>query len=262
MLLSGAVAGLVGLPELLGRDLRLHAELPDGLRLHRHRDRAARPQQPGRDGDRRAALGVPRQVRAGPGQHRRAAEIVTIMQGVDRAVGGRRVRDRPALRTGRRAAAGSRAAQLRRRGAGRSRRPGPASTASRIATAAASGRRRPPLRQRGGCPGLGASAMTVAIGDRRRCRSPLRCSPAQLRADLERHRPGGGHAAAADPARRARRAVVRARRRGQHRARRHDDPRHLGRGAGPATSGGRGLGLLGGHRRSARSAGCCTPSRR
>ena len=49
MLLSGAVAGLVGMPQLLGGDAtQLQPRLPGRPRLHRHRDRPARPQQPGR----------------------------------------------------------------------------------------------------------------------------------------------------------------------------------------------------------------------
>ena len=42
LLLSGAVAGLVGLPELLGRDYAYTLTSPAGLRVHRHRGRAAR----------------------------------------------------------------------------------------------------------------------------------------------------------------------------------------------------------------------------
>ena len=48
MLLSGAVAGLIGMPELFGELPRVRVDDPDRHRLHRHRGRAARPQQPGR----------------------------------------------------------------------------------------------------------------------------------------------------------------------------------------------------------------------
>ena len=47
--ISGAVAGLVGMPQLLGEVALVRHRLPDRPRLHRHRDRPARPQQPGRD---------------------------------------------------------------------------------------------------------------------------------------------------------------------------------------------------------------------
>ena len=59
MLISGAVAGLVGMPILLGARLHLRHRLPVRHRLHRHRHRAARPQQPGRHRVRRAAVGLP-----------------------------------------------------------------------------------------------------------------------------------------------------------------------------------------------------------
>ena len=45
------------------RGALLRHRLPDRARLHRHRDRAARPQQPGRHGVRRAAVGVPGHAR-------------------------------------------------------------------------------------------------------------------------------------------------------------------------------------------------------
>ncbi len=65
----------------------------------------------------------------------------------------------------------------------------------------------------------------------------------------------------ADPARRPRWAVLRTRRRRQHRARGHDDPRHLVRRVGRAR-----VGAVGGHpdrpARAARWAACCTPSPR
>ena len=62
MLLSGAVAGLVGLPILLGSAYCLRLDLPVRPRLRRHRDRPARPQQRGRHRRRRAALRLPRRA--------------------------------------------------------------------------------------------------------------------------------------------------------------------------------------------------------
>ena len=78
------------------------------------------------------------------------------------------------------------------------------------------------------------------------------------RADVVVDDVGRAAARRADRAGRAGRAVLRARRRGQHRPRGHDDPRHLGRRLGRLPVG------LGGRARrracsSAPSAGCCTP---
>ena len=64
MLLSGAVAGLVGMPLLLGDDARVQHDVPAGLGFTGIAHRAARPQQPGRHRVRRAAVGVPRRVSA------------------------------------------------------------------------------------------------------------------------------------------------------------------------------------------------------
>ena len=67
MLLSGAVAGLVGMPHAARRaPTRYSHRLPGRPRLHRHRDRPARPQQPGRHRVRRAAVGLPRQLAPDP----------------------------------------------------------------------------------------------------------------------------------------------------------------------------------------------------
>ncbi len=78
MLISGAVAGLVGLPILFGERLHLRLDLPVRPRLRRHRDRAARAQPPDRHRGRRPALRLPRravQPAADPGRrlarHRR-----------------------------------------------------------------------------------------------------------------------------------------------------------------------------------------------
>ena len=72
MLLSGAVAGLIGMPRALRAGPQLRHHLPDRHRLRRHRGGAAGPQQPGRHRLRRADLRLPQ--RAGqraqhPGRH-------------------------------------------------------------------------------------------------------------------------------------------------------------------------------------------------
>ena len=66
MLISGGVAGLVGMPAAARRQPRVRAGLPGRARLHRHRDRAARPQQPDRHRVRRAAVVVPGTVGPDP----------------------------------------------------------------------------------------------------------------------------------------------------------------------------------------------------
>ena len=72
MLMSGAVAGLIGMPTLFGDAHNYGIDVPDRPRLRRHRGRAAGSQQPGRHRLRRAALRLPQ--RAGqpaehPGRH-------------------------------------------------------------------------------------------------------------------------------------------------------------------------------------------------
>ena len=57
MLISGAVAGLVGIPELLnGPAQQYSVNFPTGFGIHRHRHRPARTQQPDRHGVRRPAV--------------------------------------------------------------------------------------------------------------------------------------------------------------------------------------------------------------
>ena len=78
--------------------------------------------------------------------------------------------------------------------------------------------------------------------------------------DLRRHRRRRRSALAVPiGAGRPRRPLVRARRRGQHRPRGHDDPRHLGRRLGRLPVGAVGRRARR-RRRAARSAACCTPS--
>ena len=109
MLLSGAVAGLVGMPDAARRRLHLQPGLPGRARVHRHRDRAARPQPPGRHRVRRAALGLPRRRRqpaADPrgrlqGDRRRSCRASSCCRVVDRLRAG------PALSASRRSSAGS-----------------------------------------------------------------------------------------------------------------------------------------------------------
>ena len=116
--ISGAVAGLVGMPHAARRGLRLRHDVPGRPRLHRHRHRAARPQQPGRHRLRRAAVGLPRpsrrnllQILAGisdrdrrdhPGRHRalrrhrlRARPPLPASRLEQRRVGARAGRRRP-----------------------------------------------------------------------------------------------------------------------------------------------------------------------
>ena len=70
MLLSGAVAGLIGMPTLFGEAHNYGSSFQTGHRLRRHRGGAAGSQQPDRDRVRRADLRVPH--RAGqPAQHPR-----------------------------------------------------------------------------------------------------------------------------------------------------------------------------------------------
>ena len=126
LLLSGAVAGLVGLPELLGRDLAYTLNSPTGYGFTGIAIALLGRNHPVGIALRGAALGVPRQVRARPGQRGRGAGDRADHAGVDGAVRGRGLRDRPALRAGRRAAPGRGAA------AGRGRRSvGGASTGAR-----------------------------------------------------------------------------------------------------------------------------------
>src|SRR5690606_38691425 len=135
---------------------RLHADLARGLRLHRHRGGPARAQPPGRDRGRRPAVGLPGQVGAGPGQHRGAAGDRADHAGVDRALGDRRLRDRPPLRARGRAAAGRGAAA-----GGVDRRSGGGGVVTAVDTVQAT-----PAETRGGrrMPGWARSALVVAIG--------------------------------------------------------------------------------------------------
>ena len=94
MLISGAVAGLVGMPELLnGPAAQYSHQLPGRARLHRYRHRAARSQQSGRHGLRRAAVvGAGQFVQRAAGR-RRAEPARDDHAGHHRAVGGHRLRD-------------------------------------------------------------------------------------------------------------------------------------------------------------------------
>ena len=73
MLLSGAVAGLVGLPELLGRDLAYTLNSPTGYGFTGIAIALLGRNHPVGMALGGAALGVPRPVRAGPGQRGFAA---------------------------------------------------------------------------------------------------------------------------------------------------------------------------------------------
>jgi simple sugar transport system ATP-binding protein len=72
MLLSGAVAGLVGLAQVLGTSFSYGLSFTAGARLHRHRRRAARPQLARRDRLRGAAVRLPRALELDAAVHRRA----------------------------------------------------------------------------------------------------------------------------------------------------------------------------------------------
>ncbi len=103
MLLSGAIAGLIGMPVLFGQAHNYGTSFQTGHRLRRHRGRAAGPQQPDRDLPRRADLLVPR--RAGerpqhPGRH--LAGHRGRDPGHHRARRGHRLRDGPPLPGGHR----------------------------------------------------------------------------------------------------------------------------------------------------------------
>ena len=96
MMLSGAVAGLVGMPTLLTLLAQLRPGLRHRARVRRHHRRPPRAQQPDRHRHRRPPVGVPRPQRADPrprghrqgdrGDHGRG----------HRAVGGHRLRAGPA----------------------------------------------------------------------------------------------------------------------------------------------------------------------
>ena len=96
MLISGAVAGLIGLPDLLGDTYHFGTEFTAGPGLPRHRRRAAGPQLAPRHRLRRAAVRLPRPrggaaaVRGHPGLGRHDHP------GHDRARRRHRQRDRPA----------------------------------------------------------------------------------------------------------------------------------------------------------------------
>ena len=257
LVLSGAVAGLVGLPELLGRDYAYTLTSPQGygftgiavaLLGRNHPVGIALGALLWAFLDKSALaldnVGVPR-------------EIVLIMQGavvLSVVVAYEIVRRYEVAAEQRRVAA-----QLRALAA-----PTPAGVAAgrgRVVTTAPP-RPAPPADTPPAAPPAPAAAVDALGADRRGRdgdpvdhRHPDRADPAHL----ARHHPGRGAVAAADPAGRAGRAVGRARRRDQHRARGHDDPRHLGRGLGRLPVGAVGRGDRR-DRSSARSAGCCTPS--
>ena len=225
LLLSGAVAGLVGLPELLGRDLAYTLNSPTGY---------------GFTGIAIALLGRNHPVGMALGallwafldksalaldNVGVAREIVLIMQGsiVLSVVVAYEIVRRYELAAEQRRVAAQLRARVRR---ARRRRVDGRGVVTALAERGPAAGPRPTAAP----PRLGA------LGARRgdRDRDPVDHGDPHRpgAAHVERHRAGRRPAAAADPARRPRRAVVRARRRGQHRPRGHDDPRHLGRGVG------------------------------
>ena len=254
MLLSGGVAGLVGMGPLLA-DPQFHKygdTFPTATRLHRHRRRPARAQHPGRHRRRRVRVGRHRAGGAG-----RCApigipqEIVQILQGTLLLSAVIAFEVVAPLRRRRRGAGRGRA----QADAGADRRARPdAEPADMTASRHRRRRRAEPGRPRSlarpsvGRPALALASLAVLVLLRRRASSPTR-RDLTSRGHVRRRRRRVG----ADPARRPRRPVLRARRHREHRPRGHDDPRHVVRAAGPAGSGGRGPALaVGRHRRRAR----------
>ena len=237
MVLSGMVAGLVGLPVLLGFSFNYNLDFPTGL---------------GFAGITVALLGRnnPIGIAAGAlllGFLDRSAqildlegipkEIVVIMEGVIVLVGRHRLRGRRAHHRAPRAAADGREHRTTRGGAGRG--PGRSRRHERVGTARRPGRARRPVGGRPGChrEGRPHGCGPVATLDVHRRGSVL---PARRRAldhrqrgpDLERDlrhdpAPGGAHRA-----RRPRGHLLRAGRCGEHRPRRDDDPGDVVRGLG------------------------------
>ena len=170
LLLSGAVAGLVGLPEVLGRDFAYTLTSPTGY---------------GFTGIAIALLGRNHPVgiafgavlwafldksALGAGQRRRAAGDRADHAGVGGAVRGRGLRDRPALRAGGRAAPGrgaaaGRAGPAERATSGGSRRDAPWTSSARDAG--------PPARAGGACR-AGRARWSCWWSGSRCCRSPPR----------------------------------------------------------------------------------------
>ncbi len=248
MLLSGAVAGLVGMPLLLRRGLHLRHDLPVRARLRRHRHRPARPQQPGRHRLRRAAVRFldeqsnPLQILAGVshGDRQRSSRASSCSPSSSPTRSSAATASRLEQQRGRRELAAQRA-ERRGGGAGMS-----------VATAPAASRPRPAPPQRRRAPRAGP-----IVARRRWRRSSARGARVVTGADdldLVRHARARRIARRADRAGRSRRALVRAGRRRQHRPRGHDDPRHLGRrllrlplrARGPACSARSSSGAVGG----------------
>ena len=246
IMLSGAVAGLVGMGPLLC-DPELHKygdTFPTGHRLHRHRHRPARPQQPGRHRLRRARVGCLERGGAGPRRRsacpRRSSRSCRARCCSPSSSPSRwcaatpappPVREAAAQTAARRdaPAAGRRHDHRRWLAAGEPRRSGAAAWLDEPA-----GPRPLVVRRRRPSPSCRSSRI---IAD-----APDLTQRAHVR---RRHRRLG-----ADRAGRPRRPLVRAGRRRQHRPRGHDDPRHLvrrlGRLAVGPVGGARCAGAIGG----------------
>ena len=210
----------------LRRRLHLRLDVPVRARLRRHRGRAARPQQPDRDRPRRAALRLPR----------RAVQPAAASWSASRPTSSRSPRASScspwSSPTRWSAATASASSSARSPSAGPPRRHEPEevhgmSVATASATTAARRRRAAPSRS------TAAPAAALLVLARVRARSwRCRCSrssPAPTTSPRRAPCRAALIATVPDPAGRPRRPVVRARRRGQHRPRGHDDPRHLGR---------------------------------
>ena len=269
MLLSGAIAGLIGLPDLLGPTHAYTTNFTAGLGFLGIAVALLGRNKPGRHRAGRAAVRLPRPV-AGAAADRRLPGVGRHdLPGHDRARG--RHRQRVARRVPRRAAergtaqrrrppvtaAGARPDAAARRIHRRA--PGGAGMSTSLTTPEAPGRRPVTDLLTGGGP---RPARALAARSARWCcsRSSGR-SAARTRLTSSSTMSRRPAARRADRPGRAGRAVLRARRRGQHRPRGHDDPRHLGRRLGrlPVGLGGRARRR---RARSAPSAACCTRSPR
>ena len=253
MLISGAVAGLVGMPELLGEHPLLRTDFPAG---------SASPASPSRcsAATTRSASRSPRCCSASwtglalAGLRRRPprrssrscrASIVLRSSSPTRSSAARHRAS--SARSARNWPPGTPSAPDRDEGGGRH---------EHRTESATSPRRRPAAARRR------LAAAVVLLLHRRRARCWSRWSALITGAErphLQRHVRRRARARRADRPGRARRPVGRAGGRGQHRPRRHDDPRHLVRRLGRLPVGPVGRRARR-HRSAARSAACCTRS--
>ena len=242
MLISGAVAGLVGMPLLLGDSHAVHAGLPDRHRLHRHRRSrcsAATTRSASRSARCCGASWTQSAQILDLDGH--AKEIVDDHAGRHRAVGRHRLRAGAPL-SARRQQQRRVGAELRRRG----RAGGHRQRRCRHERHASLADVDDPRPDGGRAPAAGVRwpICCSASPGAARARLGRPADHRRQRHHLQRHHRRGAAAGRADRAGRPRRPVVRAVRRGQHRPRGHDDPRHLVRRLGRRTSSGPWVGVL------------------